>query len=356
MSRLEFGIFDPFRGFEFDGASSIAEVYEQHIREAQLAEQLGYRYYFLIEHQSAVVGQITSPAVYLTAVAQHTSAIRLGTMIFPLPFYHPIRLAQDAAMLDHLSHGRLEFGFGLGTSQHEFQRWHVPYSQRREMAEEAMEIILESWLGESVTSQGKYWAFDEALPVPKPYQKPHPPIWVAAHSLPSFEYAARKNFNVAQNIDVDPVIARNFESWRGLWKAQEHPGPMPHTFLTRSVWVAETDEQAREEAEDSLLLSYTLGAEKIKNSRIGPGTREDTPRGREANRVFQGMATSYDFWVDNGLALVGSPDTVVRQLKDSQRRLGYDVFCANFRFGPMPNELVEKSIRLFGQEVMPAFV
>lgn len=223
------------------------------------------------------------------------------------------------------------------------------------MALEALEIIVKAWTEESVTYHGKYWSFDEVFTAPKPFQKPHPPIWVGAHSRESFEYAAACNYDVAQNIDVDDVIADKFDMWRRLWKEYNHPGPMPRAFLTRAVHVAETDELARGQAEPGLLASYTLGAEKITNSRIGAGQRPDTPTYREISRVFSGMATSYDFWIDNGLALVGSPDTVARQLEDQQRRLGYDVFCADFHFGPLPNDQVGRSMALFAQKVMPAF-
>jgi alkanesulfonate monooxygenase SsuD/methylene tetrahydromethanopterin reductase-like flavin-dependent oxidoreductase (luciferase family) len=152
-------------------------------------------------------------------------------MIYQLPFHHPMRLAQEAAMLDHLSHGRLEFGTGLGTLEHEFTRWSIPYDERREMSTEVLEIILKAWTEESVTYQGKYWQFDEALPVPKPYQQPHPPVWFAAHRPTSLEYAARHNFHVSQNLGVDEVIAEKFELYRSIWRQCSHAGPMPHTFL-----------------------------------------------------------------------------------------------------------------------------
>ena len=80
-------------------------------------------------------------------------------------------------MLDHLSHGRLEFGTGIGVAEHEFMRWNLPFFERQKMSSEAMEIILKAWTQDEVTYQGDYWQFDEALPVPKPYQQPYPPIW-----------------------------------------------------------------------------------------------------------------------------------------------------------------------------------
>jgi len=355
VGKLEFALWDGFGAYEMATAPVAADIYERHIEEAQLAEELGYGSYFIIEHQNSHVGQITAPSVYLCAVARHTSRLRIGAMIYQLPFYHPMRLAEEVATLDQLSRGRVEFGIGAGVAEHEFIRWSLPFYERREMTREALEIIVKAWTEESVTYEGKYWRFDEALPVPRPYQQPHPPIWVAAHSPASFEYAAKQNYHVSQNLDVDDVVAEKFELYRRRWRECGHPGPMPRTFLMRAVHVAETDEVARAEAEEPLLVSRKLGREGIARTRIGFKGNEDSPTTRELNRVFEGMSRSYDFWIDNGLALVGSPDTVIRKLNDQHQRLGYDVFCANHHFGPMPAEQSLKSLRLFGKEVIPAF-
>ena len=110
-------------------------------------------------------------------------------------------------MLDNLSHGRLDFGAGFGIQAHEFIRWKLPFGERRAMGEEVMDIVLKAWTQDEVTYDGHYWSFDEALPKPKPYQQPYPPVWVGAHSERSFDYAACHNFHVGQNIDVDRVAA-----------------------------------------------------------------------------------------------------------------------------------------------------
>jgi alkanesulfonate monooxygenase SsuD/methylene tetrahydromethanopterin reductase-like flavin-dependent oxidoreductase (luciferase family) len=361
MSTLEFGIFDSFGPFEMKEFPTPAAVYEEHLRQAQEAEQLGYRYYFFIEHQNSPVCYVTAPTVYLTALASRTSALRFGLMIYQLPFHHPMRLAQDLATLDQLSHGRLEFGTGTGVLPHEFLRWNLPFEARHEMSAEALDIIVKAWTQETVTYQGKYWQFDEALPNPKPYQDPHPPIWVAAHSAGSFEYAAKRNYHIAQNIDVDSVIADKFAYYRRLWAQYQHPGPMPHAFLTRHVHVAETDAQARAQAEPNLIIGYIQGGELIAKTRLGFGPPEleaagrSTPERQELRRVFQECGKSYDFWIDNGLALVGSPDTVIRQIEAQRQRTGYDIFCARHRIGHLAPELAEQSMRLFAKHVMPAF-
>ncbi len=361
MSKLEFGIFDTFGPFEMAEFPAVVDVYEAHIREAQEAEQLGYRYYFFIEHQNSPTCYVTAPNVYLTALASRTRDIRFGLMIYQLSFHHPIRLAQDLATLDQLSHGRLEFGTGTGVLEHEFLRWNLPFDERHDMTAEALKIIVQAWTSERVTYQGKYWQFDEALPHPAPYQQPHPPIWVAAHSAASFEYAAKHNYHIAQNIDVDSVIAKKFADYRRHWKQYGHPGLMPHAFLTRHVHVAETDEQARAEAEPNLLLGYNQGGELVAQTRLGFGpngrasTERGTPERKELSRVFQACTQSYDFWIESGLALVGSPDTVIRQMEAQRQLTGYDLFCARHRFGRLVPALAQKSMRLFAEHVIPAF-
>src|SRR5712692_7511873 len=158
MAKLELGIFD---GFSEGGTSLVpAEVYDTHIRRAQLAERLGYRYYFFIEHQNSPAAYISAPNVYLAALARETSTLRFGPMVYQLPMHHPIRLAQDCAMVDQLSRGRLDFGAGYGIHEHEFVRWKMPFSERREMGLEAMDIILKAWTEDTVTFEGKYWSFD----------------------------------------------------------------------------------------------------------------------------------------------------------------------------------------------------
>ena len=361
MPELEFGIFDGFSESEMEGLP--ADVYEAHIRDACAAEAMGYHYYFFIEHQNAPFAYISAPNVYLAALARETTILRFGPMVYQLPMHHPIRLAQDAAMVDQLSRGRLEFGIGYGIHAHEFMRWKLPFSKRRDLGIEAMEIVVKAWTEESVTYEGAYWSVDEALPKPKPYQQPHPPVWVGAHSATSFDYAARYNYSVAQNIDVDTVMAEKFGYYRKARQAFGHPGPMPRMMVARHVHVAESDAQARAEAERYLLQGFfgQRGMEIIKRTRLGFGGDprwtggERTPEIEERGRVFREITKSYDFWIDNGLALVGSPETVIRRLKEQQKFVGYNVFCCQHQIGDMSKPLVRKSRQLFGEQVIPAF-
>jgi alkanesulfonate monooxygenase SsuD/methylene tetrahydromethanopterin reductase-like flavin-dependent oxidoreductase (luciferase family) len=136
---------------------------------------------------------------------------------------------------------------------------------------------------------------------------------------------------------------------------------MPRAFLTRHVHVAETDAQARAEAEPNLVMGYIQGGELIAKTRLGFGppdleaAERSTPERQELRRVFQECSKSYDFWIDNGLALVGSPDTVIRKLEEQRRLTGYDVFAARHRIGHLEPALARKSLQLFAKYVMPAF-
>lgn len=360
MTNLDFAFWD---AVNFGGAhGSPTEVFDQHIALAQEIEALGWHSYFVIEHQNTPTG-ISAPSVYLTAVAGATTRLRVGAMMWQLPFYHPLRLAEEVATLDHLSHGRVEFGTGFGVHEHEFVRWNVDYYQRAPRSKEVLDIVKMAWTQPEVTFKGTFFQFEEALPQPKPYQQPHPPIWLAAHSDATLEYAARNNYHVAQNLDTDDVVARKFDLFRRVWRECEHPGPMPRVFLQRSVHVAETDAEAHEHAREFLAQGGTrVGGGPIAQTRIGWGSNSrgmgrdsDLPDNKLRGETMAAAAKSYEFNIDNGLALVGSPETVIRRLQEGQQRIGYDVFCTNHQMGSMPPELVDKSIRLFGEHVIPAF-
>jgi alkanesulfonate monooxygenase SsuD/methylene tetrahydromethanopterin reductase-like flavin-dependent oxidoreductase (luciferase family) len=364
VAEIDFALWDAVGGYA-PTDRPMADVYDDHIRLAQEIEEAGWHSYFVIEHQNSPIGRITAPTVFLTAVARATSTLRIGAMMWQLPFYHPIRLAQEVAMLDQLSRGRVEFGTGIGVHEHEFLRWGVDFYQRAALSGEVLEIVKLAWTQEEVTFNGKYFHFDEALPQPKPFQKPYPPIWAAVHSDAAVEFAARGNFHVAQNLDTDEVVAQKFDLYRKIWRDCGHAGPMPRIFLQRQVHVAETDAKAHEEARVYLATreggAVPVGGGQLENTRIGWGTHargmgrdSERPSDKTRGETIAKAARSYEFNIENGLAVIGSPETVIKQLRQSKQRIGYDIFCANHEIGKMPPAMVRNSIRLFG-EVVRAF-
>ena len=359
MTHLDFAFWDGV-GYGSEN-SAVADIYDEHIRLAQRVEELGWQSYFVIEHQNA--GRISAPTVYLTAVARATERLRFGAMIWQLPFYHPLRLAEEVAMLDQLSRGRVDFGAGFGVHEHEFIRWGLDYYQRHAMSGEILEIMKLAWTQDEVTYDGEYFHLNEALPQPKPYQQPHPPIWAAVHSEESIVQAARSNYHLAKNIDTDEVVERKFDLYRKTWRECGHAGPMPHIFLQRAVHVAETDEKAHEEARQYIATGEGRAARGgISNTRIGWGSHprgmgrdSEAPDAKRRGETMEAAAKSYEYNIEQGLAIVGSPETVIRRIQEGQQRLRYDVFCSNHQVGRMPPALVNNSIELFGREVIPAF-
>ena len=293
-------------------------------------------------------------------IAQHTSKMRLGAMIFQLPFYNPIRLAQDVALVDQLSMGRLEFGIGYGVWEHEFVRWNLPFAERRAMGAEALEIIKKAWTEECFSYQGKYWQYDEALPWPQPFQKPLPPLWAACSSPETFEDAAKKNYHIAQALDADDVIAEKHKTWEGLWKDAGHEGPRPHSILDRRVYVAETDKQAMEDIghllDNAAKDSFLTGGPRVSKTKIGfmAGNTEDTPQRRQRREMYRRLAEEgASYWLECGMVIAGSPETVARRIEETQEQIGYDIFLTGFRFAKIPGDLVDKSFKLFGEKVIP---
>ena len=357
MAKLEFAVSEEgFLNF-FDDVPEAIDRYETMIREVQLEEEVGFKYHFTIEHQSVYFGQIQSPMVYLAALAQRTSKIRFAQMVLATPFHHPMRFAMDAAMVDQLSRGRLEVGVGLGAYEYESDRWNIPYSERRKRFPEFMEIVKKAWTEECINYDGKFWQLDNAIALPRPYQKPHPPLWFAGRSRGSLEWAAANNANIGSFLIPDDEIAEAFSEYREVCKEFGHTAEtMPHNYMFRAVYVADTDEQAYKEIAPYLHHAYSLGEDKYDwMPKLGYYEIEKTKRGQRGGNMFRGTKTGIDFWLDNNIAYVGSPATVVQKIRESQKLVGFDVFGARFRFGAMSDEKVMNSIRMFGEKVIPAF-
>ena len=360
MRNLEFGVLDDASHNWFDSVPQAVDVYEQTFREVQIEEEVGFKYHFIIEHQGHVLGQIQTPPVFLAALAQHTKTIRIGAMVFLLPFHNPLRLAMDCAMVDQLSHGRLECGFGIGGSPDSFNSWNVPFSipERRFAGPEALDVITKAWTEDRFSYHGKYFQYDDVIPLPHPYQKPHPPMWFAGRSDSTLQLCVDRRMGVAFFLYPDQHIAGLINKWKQLWKDSGQKGPRPPSFFTRSVYVADTDEQAYEEFAPYLPLAYSWGEEKFPIPQIGSrkfANQEKRPDGELGREIFMKLRTGIDYWLEHNLAYVGSPETVTRKIEETHKSVGYDLFAGRFKLANMADHLVENSLRLFGDKVIPQF-
>ena len=178
--------------------STTADYYQQCLRLAARADELGYSSIKTVEHSFYDYGgHSPNPCVFLSAVAARTKRIRLITGAVIPAFHHPAHLGGDLAMLDNMSRGRLDAGFGRAFLPKEFEVYGVPMSESRERFEEAIGMIRRLWTEERVTAKGRYWTLEDVRLMPRVVQKPHPPIWIAAISTEeSFVYAAKNGFNL----------------------------------------------------------------------------------------------------------------------------------------------------------------
>ena len=173
-----------------------SEIYARGLEIAQAAEALGYDGIWLAEHHFSNYGYLSRPLIMATHLAAKTSRIRIGTAVVVLPLHNPLMVAEEAATIDLLSEGRFDLGLGRGYQQYEFQRLGLDLKDSRARWEEAIEIVTRAFTEDSFSFQGEHFSFPETTVLPKPFQKPHPPIWVVGQSPESIDGAVRRGFNV----------------------------------------------------------------------------------------------------------------------------------------------------------------
>src|SRR5437868_5019268 len=170
---MEFGIFDHLDR----SPASLADYYEERLAIVELFDRAGFHAYHLAEHHGTPLGMAPSPSVFLAAVAQRTKRLRFGPMVYALPLYHPLRMIEEICMLDQMSGGRLDIGFGRGASPTEIEYFGVKPDDAEPIYNEALALVIKGLTEDTLSFQGKFFRFDKVPMELKPFQKPHPPVW-----------------------------------------------------------------------------------------------------------------------------------------------------------------------------------
>jgi alkanesulfonate monooxygenase SsuD/methylene tetrahydromethanopterin reductase-like flavin-dependent oxidoreductase (luciferase family) len=292
-----------------------------------------------------------APLVLGAAIAARTSRVRIGTGVSVLPLCHPIRTAEEAATVDQISKGRLDFGVGRSGFPRAYSGYGVRYDESRERFQESLDLILKSWTQEGFTHTGKYFATDNLTVVPRPYQKPHPPIWVAATTPDTFPMVGRMGFSLVTGLrgfDV-PEAVGHLAAYRAARREHGHAGD-GNVYLRIPAYVADTAAQARSEPEDSTMRSYRRLAENFASSVGATGTTTSEERAERAERL---SSLTYDDVLRDRVAY-GTPDMVVDRLSQLRDQLGLSgVIIESNVGGRIPLERVLHSIRLYAREVAP---
>ena len=344
---MQFGWFVYFQ----DRGNSVTQMYDDHLAEIELADALGYNEVWLAEHHFSGYGLVPSPNVMLAHLAARTQHLRLGAMVYALPFYHPLRLAEELAMLDHLTHGRLNVGVGSGV-QREYGPYNLDVAEARPRYYEAIEVLHKAFTHERFTHEGQYYRIVDGSLAPRPVQQPYPPLWVAASSAASVEWCAQRGLPVAQNWTRLAEAAQAAASYRAVAAQAAERWGTPAMRQFRVCYVADTTERAFAEAEPNLYRFFQLFSRSEDPHYTTPspeGWHHQT--GIALRRL--GPQTFADLDADD-LIIVGDPARVREKLLRLRAETGMDGFVGIFAFGRLSHEQVSHSLRLFAEEVMPA--
>ena len=295
---------------------------------------------------------VSAPLIISTAIVARYERLRVGVAVNVLPLAHPIRVAEEVATIDHISRGRVEFGVGRSGFARAYEGYGVPYAESRERFQESLDIILTAWTNDRFSYEGKYYQVDNVCVIPKPYQKPHPPLRIAATTKETFPQVGRAGMPVFVGLrGMDrPTLASSLDEYRDAWRGAGHAGD-PSVFLRIPVYVGETDEQAYADAEDSTMRAYRRLAQSFLRSASDSGATPDEERTARGERL---SAINYEDLLRNRLAY-GNPDTVARLLREISEQLGLSGVVAEVNVGGgISKEKVLSSVKRFANEVAPA--
>ncbi|HEV2336200.1 MAG TPA: LLM class flavin-dependent oxidoreductase [Stellaceae bacterium] len=329
---MKFGLFGGARAR--GGPAGDSEGYHDFIKYVVAAEELGFSSVFLVEHHFTGFGQVSASLNLLSYLAARTDRIRLGTAVVVLPWHNPVLVAEQAATLDLLSNGRLDFGVGKGYRPYEFSGFCVAQEEASARFDEAIAVIRQAWTNKGRFSfDGKWWHYDNIVVEPAPIQQPHPPLWLGAGSAESIRRAAREGYNLLldQIAPIDVIIARV-----GVFRAEcESVGrawdPMM-VGVTRGLQIVHNEEERRR--------AILTRREVLKN--IG-----DLARGPDAERYHRIKADADSFELDDA-PLLGTPEEIIARLKRLEAGGVENVLFA------APGASIA-GLRTFAEEIMPAF-
>ena len=348
---MEFGMFHQFPALPGrPERDAFAEAFAQ----IDAAERWGLDVMWLAElHFDPQRSLLSAPLSIASAVAARTNRIKIGIAVQVLPLCHPLRIAEEGATVDQISGGRLIFGVGRSGLPRTYEDYGISYAESRDRFAEVLDIVEQAWSRPAVSYEGKYYSFRNITVAPKPLQQPLPPIRIAAASPDTYPQVGERGLPIFINArygsfsEFVPEIKR----YREAYMAAGHPG-RGQVFLRVPTYVAETEAQARSEAEESLMHFYREQAGRLRDSLSRAGTRAIEGRAERLKRIEN---LTYDEAL-TGQVLIGTPDIVTERLRMLQEEIGIDGILAELNCGGLiPHERVMSALRLLCEEVMPRF-
>ncbi len=330
-----FGLFGGAQATSSRPGAGMGEGFHDYIDFGIEADALGYHSAFVVEHHFTGWTQISATLTLLTWLAARTRRIRVGTAVMVLPWHNPVLLAEQAATLDLLSHGRLDFGIGKGYRHNEFTGFCIPAAEADARFDEALDVLLRAWCAdERFSHTGRFWQFRDIVVEPPPAQKPHPPIWMAAGSPESIRKVAQRGFNLLlDQFALPDLIGNRIEQFKREVEASGRVFDPRRVAVARDVYVASSVADKRTALE--------------RNARMRQRTIE-VARAPGQQRGSHVLSYADSASGNEAAALYGSPDDIARKLEILHAAGVRYVLCS---MGGGSRE----SLRRFAHEIAPSF-
>jgi alkanesulfonate monooxygenase SsuD/methylene tetrahydromethanopterin reductase-like flavin-dependent oxidoreductase (luciferase family) len=348
---MEFGM---FHEWPRSPGQSEAAAFAEGMAQVEAAERWGLDALWLAElHVAPDRSVLSAPMTMAAAVAAMTQRMKIGIAVQVLPLCHPLRIAEEAATVDHLSKGRLIFGVGRSGFPRTYEAYGIPYAESRERFAEVLEVVRRAWTQERFSFEGRFYQFRDVCLVPKPLQKPFPETRIAATSPDTYATIGAMGYPIfcAVRLGTLSELVPSIRSYREAYRAAGHPGE-GQAFLRVPVYVAEDARRAREEPEQSIMYFYRMLGAQLADSATRVGARAVEQRAERGQRL---QIIDYKEVLREKI-VVGTPDAVVMRLREIREELGLDGILAELNCGSriaLPKVL--RSLELLCREVMGAF-
>ncbi len=329
---MKFGLFSVVDHYPKELPRTTGQFYAELLEQVEAAEELGFESFWIAEHHFHEYGGIPRPPIWMAAAAQRTRRIRLGAAVVVLPFDHPLRVAEDYAMVDILSNGRLDLGAGSGYLKHEFEGFGIPGEEKRERFDEALEILLRAWTGERFSYEGKHHRVKDIQLNVVPLQTPRPPVWVAILRNEAAPFVGQKGFPIMMipyvSTEEFSELAQTVRAFRQAFIAaggRPEDATVPFGLHT---YCAESFEEARAHAREAM--------------------------DRYVRTRLYAKQRPFEVLVEKDLVAFGSPADVARVARRYEDA-GLTHFLAITNFGGLEHKKVLRSMELMAKHVLPAF-
>lgn len=334
--------------------------YEQLWRELALCDDLGFDFGFCVEHHcTPEESWMSSPSLYAVGAGARTKRLRVGSMGYIVPLYHPLRLAEEIAIVDQMTGGRMELGLVPGITASYFKPFGLDYSQRKSPTLEFVSYLRAAYGAQPFSYRGTDFHTEEAALSVLPAQRPHPPLWMMSRDPQTLAFCAQNRINpgyflVYPRADAAPRYRAFIDNWkRAGWPDK------PKIAYCTVVYVDETDEKALAVARARAARAYEGFLDPARpgesfEDRVKAHAKKFIGRGEPGASEIMANLFDPDFIMEKDLVFIGSPETVARKLRKAAEDGLFNVFFGEFNFADLPEEDLLRSIRLFGEKVIPA--